>query len=370
VIGQKPKKGFLVVQDHYQIKRKIGEHKIMPAETIEKIDIKEMEAANLIDIDRIVIGDVALRPAQRESKEYKALSNGIEVAGVLLPILVRPYDKDHTKVLLVDGLQRLSIVQDLYKKTQDPKYKKIAINLVTMDEMEMLSAQIQANVHRVETRLAACGQQIKRMMALNPLLTVTTIAHSLGHSNEWVTQRISLGTLRPEIAGLVDEGEIPALNAFALAKLSEEEQTAFVERAMTLEPKVFVDLANARAREENEAKREGRKGKAEEFISVKRLRKVNFIKAEYEGHEVRKALVTKNMSAADAFDLGVAWTLYQDPETYEQEKAEWTAKQEAKLAQAKEREEKREAEKVEKAKKLAIEAAVAADTAAALAAKA
>ena len=339
---------------------------------VDKIDIEEMESANLFDIDRIVIGEIALRPAQRESEKYKGLAAGIEASstpkkcGVHTPILVRPYDIDHTKVLLVDGLQRLSIVKDLFAKTGDPRFKMIPINLATMDEMEMMIAQIQTNLHKVEMRPAAYGQQIRRMMGLNSLLTVTSIAKSIGQTAQWVSQRISLHTLRPEIATLVDEGEIAALNAFALAKLPDTEQAAWVERAMTLEPKVFVEQCNARSRELNEAKRKGEQGKPEEFVSVKRLRQPALVKKELETHEVRTALVTGDMAAADAFDLAIAWALHQDPDTMAQEKAEWESEQQAKKARSEERAEQREAEKAKKA----TEAAAAAEAAAAVSANA
>jgi hypothetical protein len=360
----------LTVQTHSQINNKnnIGEHKIMA----EKIDIEAMEAANLFDIDRIVIGEIALRPAQRESEKYKGLAAGIEASsgprkcGVQVPILVRPYDNDHTKVLLVDGLQRLSIVKDLFAKTGDPRYSKIPINLASMDAMEMLVAQIQTNLHKVEMRPAAYGQQIRRMMALNPLLTVTSIAKSIGQAAQWVSQRISLHNLRPEIASLVDEGEIAAFNAFALAKLPDTEQTLWVERAMTLEPKIFVEQCTARSRELNEAKRQGVTGKLEEFVSVKRLRQPALVKKEHETHEVRTALVTGNMTAANAFDLAIAWALHQDPDTMAQEKAEWESDQQAKKERADERAKQREAEKAKKA----TEAAAAAEAAAAVSANA
>ena len=339
---------------------------------VDKIDIEAMESANLFDIDRIVIGEIALRPAQRESEKYKGLAMGITASstpkkcGVHTPILVRPFDKDHTKVLLVDGLQRLSIVKDLYAKTGDVRYKMIPINLASMDEMEMMVAQIQTNLHKVEMRPAAYGQQIRRMMALNPLLTVTSIAKSIGQTAQWVSQRISLHTLRPEIASLVDEGEIAAFNAFALAKLPDTEQPLWVERAMTLEPKVFVEQCTARSRELNEAKRQGIQGKPEEFISVKRMRQPALVKKEHEGHEVRMALVTGNMKAIDAFDLAIAWTLHQDPDTMAQEKAEWESDQQAKKARAEERAKQRDAEKAKKAS----EAEAAAEAAAAASANA
>jgi len=344
----------------------------MAEESAEKVDIAALQGANKIDVNSIVVSEIALRPAQRDTDDYKGLAAGIEASskpdscGVHTPILVRPFDKDHSKLLLVDGLQRLTIVKELYAKTKDPRYSKIPVNLASMDEMEMMAAQIQTNLHKVKMRPAAYGQQIRRMMGLNPLLTVTSIAKQLGVTTQWVNQRISLHTLRPEIATLVDEGSIPAMNAFELAKLPEEEQTEWVEKAMSKEPKLFVEECKARVRDLREAKRKGEVAKPPEFVSVKRLRPPALVKKEYDTHEVRIALVNDKMSAQEAFDLAIAWTLHQDPDTMAAEQDQWEADQAAKKARAEERKAAKEAEKKAKAQATADTAAdAAAETAAA-----
>lgn len=335
----------------------------MPTDLVTPIDIDALKAGNQVPLSVIHIGEIALRGAQLESEGFKGLHASIEANGILQPLLVRQYDKDRSKLLLVDGLQRYTIAKML-------KMDTVPVHFGTMDELEMMAAQIQTNLHKIQTKPAAYGQQLRRMMSLNPLLTVTAMAKRLGTTTQWISLRISLHRLVPEIAKLVDEGQICVTNAFSLAKLPEEEQLAWVERAVSVEPKEFCEKCDTRARELKELQRAGKDAAPEKFVPVRRLRPPAIIKQEFEEHTARQRLVSDDMSASDAFDLAVAWTLHQDAETLVQEEEAWKAEQIAKKSREEERKQKRDAEKAEKAQKVADAASVAATAAASAAAAA
>lgn len=302
----------------------------------------QLRGTNEIEINQIVVGNIALRPAQMDTEEFKGLMASIEATGILQPLLVRQYDKDAAKVLLVDGLQRYTIAKAL-------GFETVPVHFATLDEQQMMAAQIAANVQRVKQKPAQVGQQFRRMMALNSLLTVPALAKSVGMSTQYVAQRISLFTLCNKAAELVDNGDISASYAFALAKLPKDEQEKWLEEAVSnTDAKVFLERIYARVRELKQAAATGSAAKEEAFVSVKRLRSPNIVKDELETHANRNRLVTADMDARDAFDLAVAWVLHQDPITVAEEQAAWESAKAAKKAHDEERKAAKEAEKAAK----------------------
>lgn len=317
----------------------------------------ELRGLNEIDIDRIVVGNIALRPAQMNTEEFQGLYASIDAAGILQPLLVRQYDKDASKVLLVDGLQRYTIAQML-------NLKAVPVHYATLDEQQMMAAQISTNIHRVKQKPAQVGQQFRRMMALNTLLTVPALAKMVGQSTQYVAQRIALYSLCDKAAELVDSGDISASYGFALSKLPKEEQENWLEEACTnKDAKVFLEKVYTRAKELRQAAATGSSPKEESFVSVQRLRSPNVAKQEMADHAVRNKLVTADMDPRDAFDLAIAWMLHQDADTVAEEKAKWEADQEAKKARKEEQAAAKAAAKLAKeqeAAKAAEEAAAAA----------
>lgn len=321
--------------------------------------MKEVKNVPLINIE---IGEIALRGAELENEQFKGLMESIKINGVLESIVVKPSPDSPGKYRLIDGLQRVTIMNLLGND-------EIPATIIDADEAEVMKIQIQMNLHRVNTRPAAYGKQIRRWMALDTTLTVAQIAQELGVSIPWVTQRINLHTLLKEIADRVDAGEISATNAFALAKLPPDEQKNWVKRAITQAPDMFVEQCLARAKEIKDAAREGKKTEEEKFIPVRRLRSVSDVKNEMDLHTARALLVTHDMSGLDGFDMAITWVLNQDQPTLDIERQKWEADKKARDEKrekaAAERETKRlEAEAKKTAKAEAAEAELASTRAA------
>jgi ParB/RepB/Spo0J family partition protein len=235
---------------------------------------------------------------------------------------------------LVDGLHR-------FCAAKDAGISEINVDIVSLDDDLVLEAQIMANIHKVETRPAEYTQQLKRILARNPLMTEAELASKLGKSTTWISSRLSLTKIdNEEIVTLINEGKIGLANAYALAKLPVEEQATFVDRAMTQPPDEFVPAVNARVKEIREAKRKGADASSAEFIPVAHMRKMKDVKLEMETPEIGPALLksTGTKKADDAFALAIKWMLHLDQESVKVQAAEYEErakkKEEAKKASA------------------------------------
>jgi ParB/RepB/Spo0J family partition protein len=301
-----------------------------------------MELKN-IPLSDIEIGEIALRGAALESEKFKGLMASIKTLGVTESIVVQPSPETPGKYRLIDGLQRVTI-SNLLGLTDIPA------GIIDADEAQVMKVQIQMNIHRVDTKPAEYGKQIRRWLALDPSLYVAQIADELGMSITWVNQRINLQTLLPEIAELVDSGKICATNAFALAKLPPDEQKEWVKRAVAQSPDLFVDQCLARAKEIKDATLKGKKAGEEKFIPIPRLRGIGDVKTEFELKSARAQLVSQDMSGLDGWDAAIAWVLNQDMPTLTADREKWEADKKARD----EKKAKREAEQA--AKKAEVEA--------------
>jgi ParB/RepB/Spo0J family partition protein len=292
---------------------------------------------------------VALRQVNRNTEQYMELVDSIRTEGLLNPIVVRPMkdpETDEEFYGLIDGLHRFTAAQDAGLKT-------IPAHVKSMEDAQVLVAQIIGNIHRIETRPVEYSKQLQKILAQDPLLTASQLAKQLGKSTTWVSERLGLLKIDDNISKLVDEGKINLSNAFVLAKLPKEEQVAFVDRAMTMTPQEFSATVLERKKALDKARREGRQVASGEFVAPIHMRKLKEVRAEFEKPEVGPALIRagKVKDVAEAFALGIQWVLHQDPTSVE------VAKQKDE-DRKREQQEKRDLAKNAKAKKKAEEAAV------------
>jgi len=308
-----------------------------------------------IPISQIRENPVALRTVDRESEDYLGLVSSIRTKGFMGAIVVRPKvdpESQESYFELIDGLHR-------YSAAKDAGLDEINVDVQDLNDDLVLEAQIMANIHKVETRPAEYSQQLKRILARNPLMTEAELAGKLGKSPNWISQRLGLTKISNEqIVELINEGKISLSNAYALAKLPSEEQPEFTDRAITLPPDEFVPAIQQRVKEIREAKRAGADAKPPEFVPVPYLRKLKDAKSEYENPTAGSELVkrTKAKTANDGFALAVQWMLHMDPISVEAQRAEHEARQQKKADDAAKRKAEREKKKAEVAEQKAAEA--------------
>jgi ParB family chromosome partitioning protein len=312
-----------------------------------------MSTLKELKLEDIRENPVALREVNRKTEKYEELVQSIKQRGILNAIVVRSMkdaESGDEYYGLVDGLHR-------YNAAMDAGLKSIPCNVLELTDGETLEAQIISNIQRIETRPIEYTQQLQRMMAHDPTLTITQLGVKLGKSNSWISERLNLMKIDEKIQPLVDEGKINLSNAFALARLPLEEQVNFVEMAQTESPQEFLGKVQARKKEIAKAKREGREvSDPTEFTAPVVLRKASEIKDEHAKSSIGPALVKKTgiKTPDEGFAMGVAWALQQDPVSVELAKE----KDEQRKAEAAD---KREKAKLLKKKKKAEEALVKAE---------
>ncbi len=307
---------------------------------------------------------VALRSVNRESEAYQGLVESVRLKGFMGTIVVREKtdaESGDSFYELVDGLHRFSAAKDA-------GLSEINVEVVDLDDDQTLEAQIMANIHKVETRPVEYSQQLRRILARNPLMTEAELAQKLGKSSQWIKERLGLTKIQnDEIADLINEGKIGLANAYSLAKLPPDEQADWVDRAMTLPPDEFVPAANGRLKEIKEAKRQGKDADDSTFQAVGHLQKMKDVKSEMESGEIGKSLIKSQgiKTAQDAWNMAIKWCLHLDPiGVSEQERRDAERKVERTEAKKK-RDAERATQKAAKLKKESAEAATAAEAASA-----
>jgi len=272
-----------------------------------------------IPLDKIIEPDEKLRAVDRETEAYRGLVDSIRSKGVLNPINVREVQDPETNETiygLVDGLQRFTASKDAGKDT-------IPAQVITIAESEQLETQILANVHKIETKPVEYSRALLQLLTNNPLMTRNDLAAKLCKTPAWISERLGLLKLTNDIGELVDDDKIGLSNAYALAKLPQEEQREFVDRAIGMPPQQFAATANARVKELRDAKKQGRDAKPEEFQPVAMLRSRTDMLAELESGKTATKLCEqhKPQNVRQAFQLALKWALNLDEESVQVQKA-------------------------------------------------
>jgi ParB/RepB/Spo0J family partition protein len=290
----------------------------------------------------------ALRAVDKKTDQWKEFVDSIRSKGVLNPLVGRELkDKDtgQTYIGLVDGLHRFTGACEVGLET-------VPMHIITADDAEALEAQIVGNIQTIETRAAQYAAALKRLLVMNDTLTIMELAQKLGKSVTWLTERLKLTNLTEKIKELVDEGQITVTNAQALANLPTDEQTEYVDRAITMTPGQFVPLVNDRAKDIRDAQKQGKKAEKGEWKPTPYLQGAGVIRDELEKLEIGKSLLHEHgvKDPLEAWKLAVSWVLHLDEGSIKVERQKY-------LEGQKKKEEERMAKKAEKAKKAAEEAA-------------
>ena len=265
-----------------------------------------------IPITDIRENKVALRTVNNESEAYKGLCASIEARGFITAITVckrADAETGETYYELVDGLHRFSAARDC---------NLTAVNavVVEMNADDILVAQVLTNIHKIETKPAEYSKQLRRILNRDAMMTEAELAQKLGKSATWVQQRLNLNKIEDDqILALIDEGKIPLMNAYSLAKLPAGEHRDFLERAMTMDAKEFVPLCEARAKEIREDRKKGDNTRPAEFQPVAHLQSKKIVESFLADNSLGGQLISDNgiEDPIEAFQLALQWLLHLDP---------------------------------------------------------
>jgi ParB/RepB/Spo0J family partition protein len=302
----------------------------------------------------------ALRAVDKASEEYIGLVDSIRQKGVLNAISVRelPTGPDGSKQVSKDGETLYALIDGLHRfhSAIDAGLTEIPALVFDFNQAEMLEAQIEANVHKKETKHIEYVRGIQRLMALNPTRTVNDQASRLGKNLTWLKDRLGLLKLTEKCQELVDTGKVVISNAFALSKLPPEEQADWVDRAMTQSPAEFCKAANDRSKEIRDARKKGKDAAPVSFQATAHARKFGEVNEEYQRQTIGKKIIAqKNITSPfDAWRAAIEWCVSMDAETRSTKEAEHNARQAAKADLAATRKVEREAKKKQEATEAAV----------------
>jgi ParB/RepB/Spo0J family partition protein len=295
-----------------------------------------LEYVPLLEIEE---NEVALRTVDRDNEKYKELVSSVRDRGVLNPILLR--NGPNGKYVVVDGLQRYSASLDAERAT-------IPAQILDVKESEILEIQIEGNIQRVETRPGEYTKQLVRLAAAFPERTVEEQAARLHKSSAWLKERLQLKNLITDAMRRIDLAKedpehISVSNAYSLAKLPEEHQAEWLDRASTLPPNEFIPQCLAEAKRLKTEARTGKQtGPAEGPVAV--LRKRGELKAELErALTLPDAVPEEKKQFAEGYRAAFQFIFRQDPASVAAFKAEQEAQKAERERKAREKGEKKAA---------------------------
>jgi len=279
-----------------------------------------------VAVGAIQVPEHKLREARVETLEFELLQEDIKNNGIEQNLTISPDPGKPGMFILVNGLQRFTAATNL-------GFTHVPCFIKTMDELKRLATSIRTNVHTVQTRPVEFGKAIRRMLELDPTITVPSIAAELGVRNEFILARMSLDKIEDELSDAVDSGIIGIQNAIKLSKLPQNEQAQYSERAATMPAADFAQIVDARLAEIKQALRTGTPAPEPTFSATARSRTRAELLEELQTHTARATNVTEDMSALDAFDAALNWALSLDADTVAIARDKWEAQRAA--AQAK-----------------------------------
>lgn len=302
---------------------------------VSRTDMLQFQPGQLAQIPLALIrtNPIALRSVDKDSDKFKEMVQSVREVGVLSAISVRPnVDKESGLPYyeVIDGLHRFtaSLEAGLRADTNE-KISTIPAQVMSMTDSKVLEAQLIANIHKVETQPSEYRNQLLKILKANPLMTEAELARTIGKSPSWLSNMLDLADLKPEFMALVNGGQISLSNAFILAKLPPEEQSAWVDRAQNLPPAQFVPLASARKQALDKARREGKSNVAETFVPIPHFQRLGDATSELNTMTTLSALVNKYAGGdpLKAAKVALQWAMNVDPDSLKTREAQWNADQ-------------------------------------------
>lgn len=187
-----------------------------------------------------------MRSVDRQSIEYQSLCDSIRQHGVVVPIIVSKYD-DITYIIR-KGHRRFTAALDV-------GLKKISAKVINCSDSEMLGLCLSLYTTTQQPKPIQYSYQIERILALNPTIVLSDFMNKYVVSERFVIDRLNLNKLNDTVLLLVESGTICLSNAYMLAKLPEQEQLAYQDRAIANSTEKFSPTVCQRLKELRDAKR-------------------------------------------------------------------------------------------------------------------
>ncbi len=159
--------------------------------------------------------------------ELTGLAHSIKRHGILQNLVARPVPTRTDRFQLISGERRYLAIGQLVERDEwDPHEANIPVLVLQQDEAETRVLAILENVQRVQLTPIEEGEAYAELMALDPeRWTTAALAETIGKSQRYVQQRVSIGTgLIEEAKEALAAGEITIEQARSMATAPPDEQ--------------------------------------------------------------------------------------------------------------------------------------------------
>ena len=156
-----------------------------------------------------------------EENSLNELAESIKSHGVLQPIIVRVHPEENKKFEVVCGERR-------YRASKIAKMKTIPVSVRELNDDEVFEIQIIENLERKDVHPMDEAIAFRRMLDSGKY-SMEDIAAKVAKNTTFVTQRLKLNDLIPELQEDFLKGEFGIGHAVLLARVTEERQKKIIE---------------------------------------------------------------------------------------------------------------------------------------------
>lgn len=277
-----------------------------------------------IPLAQIIPPLVLLRMVDREVVEYLELCDSIQAHGFYKPLLVRPSLRRLGFYEIMDGLHRYTAAVDLNLEVAPCTVREAT------DE-EALVFMLEANAVQKPTTPSEYAAHLRRLVRLNPDVTLAGLSRIVHKSPRWITNTLLLTRLGENEQKVVDRGEISLESAYLLARTPKERRKELTQLALSLPTDAFKIVAAKAIREAREAARVGRLNSAfqVEFQTRSWLRSLRQVRHELEHEEQMIELLHAEgcKTMVDGWRAALKWVLHLDKDSIEMQKALFNRRQ-------------------------------------------
>lgn len=204
----------------------------------------------LISVAQIIPGKYQPRHIF-DNKTIEELAESIEKHGLLQPILVRPLDNSMFEIIA--GERR-------WRAAQKAQLHEVPVIIREIDDQTALEIGLIENLQREDLNPIDESRALKQLMD-SFSYSQEEVAEKVGKSRSYVSNMLRLSELAPEVAGMVEDGELTAGHARALLGLDEKTQVELAKKIVSQHLNVRQAEKMASAEKSGPAKKMDQLGK-------------------------------------------------------------------------------------------------------------
>lgn len=286
-------------------------------------------AVQTISLKKIRQTQHLLRPVRKNEVDYLELRDSMATSGQLNTVLVRPVEDEFE---VIDGMYRWTIANELGWDTLECSVKDVA-------DDQLILMQLQCNGIRPETQPVEFARALKSILVANEGMDMVGLSAYIKKSPTWIKNMLGLLEIRVKYQTAVNQGIMPLMNAYKLAKIPGTMQDELYESACVMPIREFTHIANGAIMQFRAAMKTGRlEGIRSKFVDLKPyLKSLKELRQELENPENISILLAKWSCQVpiECVMLGIQFAMNSDPYTLEIRREKYEAVEKKRLNQLK-----------------------------------